>query len=91
MHVYVMQLRVVFTRDIAETPSKAYTTFDTRPSPLRDMTWIAMALNDPSEMQVRHSNKEARPASKKPRKLNKIRVETPHLNKSLNQLKKPKR
>lgn len=26
------------TRDIAETPSKAYTKFDTSPSPLRDMT-----------------------------------------------------
>ena len=55
-----------FTRDIADTPSKAYTTFDTRPSPLWDMTWMAVMLNDPSVIQFMHSNKETRPTSKKP-------------------------
>jgi len=55
------------TRDIAETPSKAYTKFDTSPSPLRDMTWIDMALYDPSRIQFLDSNKEIRPTSKKPK------------------------
>lgn len=62
---------LLLTLDIAETPSNAYTTFDTSPSPLWDMTWIAMASNDPSEIQVRDSNSEVRPTSKKPARLSK--------------------
>lgn len=69
------------TLDIAETPSKAYTTFDTSPSPLWDMTWIATALNDPSGIQVIDSNREIRPTSKKPKNLK---------NKSKNQYVSPK-
>lgn len=33
-----IQVYSVFTRDIAETPSKAYTTLDTSPSPQWDIT-----------------------------------------------------
>lgn len=64
---------IQLTLDIAETPSKAYTTFDTSPSPQWDITWIATALNDPSGIQGIDSNREIKQTSKKPKKLNKLR------------------
>lgn len=67
--IYLRFKNTAFTRDIAETPSKAYTIFDTSPSPLWEMTWIAVAPNDPSGEKVIDSNNEARPMSKKPKRL----------------------
>lgn len=65
-----LKYRRSITRDIAETPSKAYMRFDTRPSPLWYTTWIAVALNDPSGAEPIFSNKDAEATSKKPKRVN---------------------
>lgn len=59
----------MFTLDIAETPSRAYTRFDIRPSELRDMTLITISWIDLSDWEASGSTKKAMPTSKKPEKL----------------------
>lgn len=61
-----MQWLCILTLDIADTPRRAYTTLDTRPSPFCDNIWITTACNDPSVIQAKDANKDMKLTSKKP-------------------------